>query len=194
MFVKTIAPEEATGHIAEAYEKDKATFGFVMEATACWTARPDLLPVFEEFFAKVKAGFSLSPREWRLITFIAAKHVPSTYCAQVYGRQLRQDLQSKDAVLAVLRDYRSAGLSERDVEMLAFAELVARNASQVTQAHIDRLRDVGFSDVQITDIALCASLRCFMSRLFDAVGAKPEPFFLDEDEAFRSALTVGKAL
>jgi len=78
--------------------------------------------------------------------------------------------------------------------MLAFAELVARNASRVTQAHIDRLRAVGFTDVQISDIALCASLRCFMSRFFDAVGAKPEPYFLDEDEAFRTALTVGKAL
>jgi uncharacterized peroxidase-related enzyme len=194
MFVKTVAPDEATGPIAESYEKDKATFGFVMEATACWTARPDLLPVFEEFFGKVKAGFSLSPRDWRLITFIAAKHVPSTYCAQVYGRQLRQDLQSKDAVLAVLRDYRAAGLSERDVEMLAFAELVAKNASKATPANIDRLRAVGFTDVQISDIALCASLRCFMSRFFDAVGAKPEAFFLDEDETFRGALTVGKAL
>jgi len=44
------------------------------------------------------------------------------------------------------------------------------------------------------DIALCASLRCFMSCFFDAVGAKPEGFFLDEDETFRGALVVGKAL
>jgi uncharacterized peroxidase-related enzyme len=194
MFVKTIAPDEAEGRIAESYESDKAEFGFVMAATACWTARPDLLPLFEDFTGKVKAGFSLSPRDWRLITFIAAKHVPSTYCAQVYGQRLLQDLGSKDAVLAVLRDYRSAGLDDRDIAMLAFAETVVKDASKVTQAHIDRLRAVGFTDVQICDIALCAALRCFMSRFFDAMGAGPEKHFLDPDDAFRKALTVGKAL
>jgi SAM-dependent methyltransferase len=55
-----------------------------------------------------------------------------------------------------------------------------------------RLRAAGFTDRQICDIALCAALRCFMSRFFDAVGASPEPPFFDRDEAFRTALTVGK--
>jgi uncharacterized peroxidase-related enzyme len=194
MFLKTIAEADATGRIAEIYAQEKAKFGFVMAATACWTARPGLLPVFEDFFDRVKAGFTLGPRDWRLITFIAAKHVPSTYCAHVYGRQLRADLGSADAVLAVLRDYRAAGLSGRDVAMLAFAEVVVTNASSVTPQHIDRLRDVGFTDPQICDIALCASLRCFMSRFYDATGAGPEDFFLDADETVRTALTVGRAL
>lgn len=194
MFLKTIAEADATGPIAEIYAQEKATFGFVMAATACWTARPDLLPVFEDFFGKVKAGFTLSPRDWRLITFIAAKHVPSTYCAQVYGRLLRDDLGSADAVLAVLRDYRTAGLTDRDVAMLAFAETIVTNASTITQADIDGLRAAGFTDPQICDIALCASLRCFMSRFFDATGAAPEDFFLDADETVRTALTVGRAL
>jgi uncharacterized peroxidase-related enzyme len=194
MFLKTIAEADATGRIAEIYAQEKAKFGFVMAATACWTARPDLLSAFEDFFDKVKAGFTLSQRDWRLITFIAAKHVPSTYCAHVYGRQLRADLGSVDAVLAVLLDYRAAGLNDRDVAMLAFAETVVTNASSVTPEHIDRLRAAGFSDPQICDIALCASLRCFMSRFFDAMGAGPEDFFLDPDETVRTALTVGRAL
>jgi hypothetical protein len=46
---------------------------------------------------------------------------------------------------------------KRDVEMLAaFAELVARNASKATQG---RLRAVGFTDVQISDIAPARRLR-----------------------------------
>ena len=194
MFLKTIAEADATGPIAEIYAQEKAKFGFVMAATACWTARPDLLPAFEDFFAKVKAGFTLSPRDWRLITFIAAKHVPSTYCAHVYGRMLRDDLGSPDAVLAVLRDHRAAGLTDRDVAMLDFAKMVAIDASRVTLADIDRLRMLGFTDPQICDIALCAALRCFMSRFYDATGAGPEPLFLDVDEKVRTALTVGRAL
>ena len=83
-----------------------------MSAMQCWTARPDLLPIYQEFSDKIRAGFSLSPRDWRLITLIAAKHVPSTYCSHVYSRQLIADFGSKDAVLAVQQDFRSADLRE----------------------------------------------------------------------------------
>lgn len=49
-------------------------------------------------------------------------------------------------------------------------------------------------DVQICEIALCASFRCFASRFFDAVGARPEPAFIDTDAEFRAAMTVGKPI
>ena len=194
MFVKTIEEDEASGRVAEIYAKERHELGLVMSATRCWTVRPDLLPLYSDFFDGVKAGFTLSLRDWRLITFIAAVEVPSTYCAVVYGRHLTRELGSKDAVLALLADVRTAGLSERDVAMLEYARKVARHAHRVTQADIDGLRAHGFSDPQIGDIALCASLRCFMSRFFEATGAMPEAHFVDEDEAFRRALTVGRAL
>lgn len=194
MFVQTIAEADATGAVAEVYKAQRAKFGFVMEAVSCMTARPDLLPAYTEFYKKVLDGFSLTMREWRLITLVAAKHVPSTYCSHVYAKQLLEHLGSKDAVLAVQRDFRNAGLPDKDVEMLAYAEKVTRNASEVTQRDIDRLRAVGFTDQQICDIALCAAFRCFLSRFFDAMGAGPEPAFLDSDEAFRTAMTVGKKI
>lgn len=192
MFLQTISDDEATGQVAEIYDKAKAQMGFVMEATRCFTARPDLLPAYADFLDKIRSGFSLGMREWRLITFIAAKQIPSTYCSHVYGKNLIGDLGSKEAVLAIQRDYRTAGLSGKDVEMLAYAEKITKDASLVSQDDIDRLRSVGFTDTQICDIALCASFRCFVSRFFDAVGAGPEPIFIDEDEAFREAMTVGK--
>ena len=194
MFLKTIGVEEATGRVAEIYQAQKAQNGFVMESFRCWTARPDLLPAYQEFSDKIRGGFSLSMRDWRLITLIAAKHVPSTYCSHVYGKQLVADLGSKEAVLAVQRDFRAAGLSARDVEMLSYAETISRDASKVTPAQIERLRSVGFTDVQIADVALCAAFRCFVSRFFDAVGAGPEPAFIDADAGFRAAMTVGKAI
>lgn len=194
MFLETVGESDATGRTAELYGAQKAQMGFVMSAMRCWTTRPDLLALYHDFANGIRAGFSLGTREWRLITLVAAKQVPSTYCSHVYGRQLIGELGSKEAVLAVQRDFRSAGLSEREVEMLRYAEIVANDASRVTQEDIRRLRAVGFTDVQICDIALCASLRCFVSRFFDATGASPEPAFIDADADFRAAMTVGKAI
>lgn len=194
MFLKTVGRDEATGEVAEIYQAEIANIGFLMEATACWTTRPEVLPLFERFSEGVKANFSLGVRGWRLITFVAAKQVPSTYCTHVYARSLIKELGSKAQVLALQRDFRHAGLSAKEVAMLAYAEQVARDASQTTQGHIDALREVGFSDVEISDIALCASIRSFVSRFFDATGATPEPVFFDEDPEFREAMTVGKAI
>lgn len=78
--------------------------------------------------------------------------------------------------------------------MLAYAEQVARDASKITKADIEALRAVGFTDVEISDIALCASFRSFISRFFDATGATPEPIFFDADPYFRDAMTVGKPI
>lgn len=71
MFLKTIGEDEATGRIAALYQAQKAQNGFVMAAMQCWTARADLLPLYQEFSDQIRAGFSLSPRDWRLITFVA---------------------------------------------------------------------------------------------------------------------------
>ncbi len=193
MFLKTVSEGDATGAIAEIYARQKAQLGFVMSTAACMTPRPDLLPVYMDFVSKMRGGFSLGERGWQLITFIAAKHVPSTYCSMVYGKQLIDVLGSKEKVLAVQRDFRNAGLAPKDVAMLAYAEKVVLDASNITQADVDQVRAAGFTDQEICDIALCAAFRCFISRFFDAMGAGPEPEFIDADETFRAAMTVGRA-
>jgi uncharacterized peroxidase-related enzyme len=194
MFLETVAEKDATGAIAEVYAKEKAGAGFVPEAARCLSTRPDIPLLFDTFFDGIKANFSLGGREWCLITFVAATHLRSTYCSQVYSNRLLALGETKEMLLAVQRDYRKAGLSDKDVAMLAYAEKVTVAADQVSEADIDRLRAFGFTDRNIFDIALCASFRCMLSKMVDATGAVPEPAFRDSDEAFRAAMTVGRSL
>jgi uncharacterized peroxidase-related enzyme len=194
MFLKTVEESEATGRVADIYGDEQGSLGLVMEASKCWTARPDMLPVISDMFAGLKKGFTLSLRDWRLITLIAAVEVPSTYCVTVYGHNLIKELGSKDLLLAIVRDFRTAGLPARDVAMLDYARKVATQAHLVVQDDIDALRAHGFSDPQIADIAMCAALRCFVARYFEAVGAGPEAMFVDDDPVTRAILTVGRPL
>ncbi len=191
MFIKTISPEEATGEIAALYEAEKKSLGRVMQATQCWSARPDVIVPVEKLLNQLRDGFSLGLVNFRLITFVAARSVPSAYCSHVYFRSLAQ-LLGREQALTVMKDYKTAGLSEQQVAMLGYAKQISRDASQITRDHIQRLRDVGLSDVNIADVALAASYRNFMSRYFDAVGATVEPEFLDEDPAVRTELAASK--
>jgi alkylhydroperoxidase family enzyme len=98
----------------------------------------------------------------------------------------------REQALAVRRDYRSAGLTDQQNAMLAYAKQITLDASQITEADIQGLQSVGFTDVNIADIALAAAFRSFMSRYFDAVGATVEPEFLDEDPQVRAEMAVGR--
>lgn len=191
VFIRTIGVDEATGDIAALYEAEQKSMGCVMEATRCWSARPDVIVPIEALLHQIRDGFSLGLVDFRLITFVAARFVPSSYCCHVYFSALSKAL-GRETALAVHKDYRKAGLSEQRVEMLAYAEKITRNASSVTEHDIERLRSVGFSDLNIADIALAASFRNFVSRYFDAVGASVEKAFLDPDPVVRSELAVGR--
>lgn len=191
MYIKTVSDAEAEGEIAQIYADERAAMGMVMNATRCWSARPDMLAPVEHLLHQLRNGFSLGLVNFRLITLIVAKHVPSSYCSHVYFRTLSKAL-GREKVLAIHRDFRTAGLTPAEVAMLAYAEQIAIDASKITEADIDALRAVGLTDLNIADIALAASYRCFMSRYFDAIGATVEPDFLDEDADIRAEMAVGK--
>ncbi len=190
MFIKTIEPGEATGELAALYEAEAKSMGHIMQATQCWSARPDIIIPVENLLHQIRDGFSLGLLNFRLVTFVAAQHVPSSYCSHVYFRAL-SGMIGRDQTLAVRRDFRNAGLDNQQIEMLTYTEQIMRNASQITNADIQRLRNVGFTDLNIADIALAASFRSFMSRYFDAVGARVEPEFLDSDPVVRAEMAVG---
>jgi len=57
---------------------------------------------------------------------------------------------------------------------------------------VEGLRAHGFSDAEILDIALAAAARNFYSKVLDAVGAEPDPVYLDMEPELRRALVVGR--
>jgi uncharacterized peroxidase-related enzyme len=191
-FLRTVSDDEATGDVAEIYRQQREASGYVPESTRVLTTRSDVLVAYTRFVETIRGGFSLPMRDWRLITFVAAKHIPSTYCSLAYGKGLLGDLESPEAVLAVQSDFRHAGLSDRDVAMLEYAEQITNDASKIDQQDIDRLHEHGFSDEQISDIALCAAFRNFISRYFDAVGSTPDDEYRALEPSFRDRLIVGR--
>jgi alkylhydroperoxidase family enzyme len=99
-----------------------------------------------------------------------------------------------DTVLHLASDRENAGVDEVDVAAMRFAEKVVDDASQITQADVDRLRELGLSDDDVIDVALAAAARCFFSKVLDAVGTQPDSSYLNLDEKLREVLTVGRPI
>ena len=105
---------------------------------------------------------------------------------------LRKSFFTAEQVLAILRDYRHAGLEPEDVAAMSFAEKVTLQAHSVTPQDIDCLRGHGLTDTDILDIVLATAARNFFSKALDAVGAEPDAAYLDLEPELREALAIGR--
>ena len=73
-------------------------------------------------------------------------------------------------VEAILQDFRTAALDERDRVMLEYAVQLTRDATQITRGHHARLRAAGFDDRGILQITLIAAWFNYINRVADALG------------------------
>ncbi len=117
---------------------------------------------------------SLGVRTYELATLGAARALGSPHCMLAHGRKvLRADVLDEDALAAVARGDDS-GLEPADAAVVRFAEKLSTDASAMTDADSRSLRDHGFTDRQIVDIALAAGLRNFLSRTLQALAVPVE--------------------
>jgi len=192
-FIETVPKDQAPPVLAELYEADRQKFGYVPNLTRAFSLRPGVYAAWRELIGQIQAGMEL--RRYELATVAAARNLRSSYCMLAHGSVLTSRFLEPEALRAIVADHRNSGLDEIDVAVMDLAEKVADDATSVTQADIDRLRELGLTDPEILDIVLAAAARCFFSKVLDGVGALPDAEYEDKLEPeLREALTVGRPI
>jgi uncharacterized peroxidase-related enzyme len=192
-FIETVPKDEAPPAVAELYELDRAKFGYVPNLTRAFSLRPGVYAAWRELIGAIQAGMEL--RRYELATVAAARNLRSSYCMLAHGSVLTSRFLEEDELRAIVADHRNSGLDEVDVAVMDLAEKVADDATSVTQADIDRLRELGLTDPEILDIVLAAAARCFFSKVLDGVGALPDREYTDKlAPELRDVLTVGRPI
>lgn len=168
MLVQTPDLDAASGHVAEMYDGDLRTDGFVYGHTRAMAVNPEAHEAFEALIHAIVPSIGL--RTYELATLGAARAIGSAHCLLAHGRKtLRAGLMEDEQLERVARDYTDAGLEPADVAVMAFAEKLSREPERMTDADTARLREAGFTDRQIVDITLAAAARNFFSRALQAL-------------------------
>src|SRR6516162_8528256 len=92
-----------------------------------------------------------------------------------HEKDLRSVVASDEQRQAVQEDYRSAGLTPREVALLDFAVKLTQKPSGTRRHDLDALRGHGFTDEQLVDAVHCISYFNFINRVLDGLGVDPEP-------------------
>jgi alkylhydroperoxidase family enzyme len=154
-----------------------------------FAARPDVYAGWGQLLTAIKAN--MDTRRYELVTLAAARRLRSSYCCLAHGSVL---LDLGEPVREIALDHRGAGLGEVDVAVMDLAERVVDDASTITEADRQRLRDLGLTDDEIKDVILAASARCFFAKANDAMGVLPDAHYGELEPELREALVVGRPI
>jgi uncharacterized peroxidase-related enzyme len=169
--LRTPDESEVTGPAAELYAKDLAAIGYVPSHTRAMALNPEAVHAFESLIKAVAPGLGM--RRYQLVTLAAAGAIGSTACRLAHGQRSLKYFDA-DELERIARDFRSAGLPADEVAMMEFAEKLSRDSATMTERDAAVLREHGFSDREIVDVALAAAARNFYSRALHALGVVPD--------------------
>ena len=191
MFIEVPDETTADGEVAEWYEQQRASWGYLPNYAPAFATRPDVARAWNELNGAVRNN--MDRRRYELATIAAARVYRSTYCTAAHSKFLRDQCGDEASMRAVAADPTGAALDATDREVVTFATRVAENAASITADEVERLRGLGFSDGEIVDIVFAVAARAFFTKVLDALGVQADAELGDTfDPEFRKQVTVGR--
>src|SRR5215217_7468792 len=167
-------PEDIRVRILKVQEKS----GFIPNVFLMLAYRPDEFRAFmayHDVLMDKEGGLTKAEREMIVVAISAANQCQ--YCVVAHGAILR--IRAKNPLIAdqIAANYRKADITPRQRAMLDFAMKVSQQAQAVEEADSVVLREHGFSDDEIWDIAAIAAFFAMSNRLANFTGLRPNDEF-----------------
>lgn len=163
-------PEKTAKYFAVCEEK----LGLVPNVLKAYAQDIDQLDAFVAMYnGLMLAESGLSKLEREMIAVVVSSVNKCFYCLVAHGAAVRA--LSGDPMLGEMMamNWRVADLDARQTAMLGFAEKMTRNAAEILEADRQALRDAGFSDRDIWDIANVAGFFNMTNRVASATDMRP---------------------
>jgi uncharacterized peroxidase-related enzyme len=148
--------------------------GMVPNVLKAHAFEPRKLDAFSALYNDLMLGESgLTKLEREMIAVLVSSINKCFYCLTAHGAAVRE--LSGDPVLGELMvmNWKAARLDARQHAMLSFAEKVTKESSAVTKADRQALRDVGFGERDIWDIANVVGFFNMSNRVASATDMRP---------------------
>jgi uncharacterized peroxidase-related enzyme len=167
-------PEKTQAYFDLCTEK----LGFVPNVLKAYAFDIAKLDAFTAMYNDLMLGPSaLSKLEREMIAVVVSSENRCWYCQVAHGAAVRQLSGDPSLGEAMVMNYRAAPLSPRQRAMLDFAVLLTRASATVEEADRARLREAGFSDRDIFDIASVAAFFNMTNRVASATAMEPNPAY-----------------
>ena len=166
--------EPRSAETAKYFRICEEKLGLVPNVLRAYSFDDAKLRAFTDFYNDLMLGESALTKLEREMIAVAVSSVNRCfYCLVAHGAAVRE--LSGDPVLgeAMVMNYRAAPLTQRQRAMLDFAVLLTESPEAVEEEDRDALREAGFSDRDIWDIASVAAFFNMSNRVAAATDMRP---------------------
>ena len=167
-------PADIRARIETVQEKS----GFIPNVFLMLAYRPEEFRAFMAYHDTLmdKPG-GLTKAEREMIVVAVSSYNQCQYCVVAHGAILR--IRAKNPLIAdqIAANFRKADVTPKQRAMLEFALKITREANVVDEADSAALRDMGFTDDDIWDIAAIAAFFGMSNRMANFTALRPNAEF-----------------
>ncbi len=163
-------PEEIQKYFAVCQEK----LGLLPNVLAAYAFDIDKLNAFTAMYNDLMLGDSgLSKLDREMIAVVVSSINRCYYCLVAHGAAVRELSSDPELGEQLVMNHRVCKLDQRQRAMLDFAEKMTRESEKISERDRSALRDAGFTDGDIWDIAAIAGFFNMTNRVASATGMIP---------------------
>lgn len=178
--INIIEDADATGEVAEAYDYWRASSGRtkVPGILKSLSARPDFMKQAVDFSNTLQFSEGhLSRRHKEMIGSYASYLNSCPYGLDSHAFFLKMQGATDEVVGAFVEgNIENAGLSEAELALMKYVELVSRAAYRTTPDDVQKLRNAGWREEQIAEAVYVIALFAMFNRIANAFGVPPQNY------------------
>ena len=176
-WIRSIAPEEAAGAVAEAYAKlrERSSRPHVSRLWQALALDPrGLTGLFALRYDLMDDPAPLSEAQAEAVAVVVSATNGCAYAVTHHGPKLARALGNERLARAVAMDYREADLPARDRVLLDYAVALTCEPAERKLEDVERLREYGFEDAAILKVTELTAFFNAVNRIVCGLGVPLE--------------------
>lgn len=170
------AEEDLPEAVLELWAPSREKLGFVPNVLRLYALRPSRLLAWNAWYEEAMKGESgLTKAEREMIAVVVSVANDCAYCMAAHSAALRKLTKDPALADAIAADPGAAAIAPRVRAMLAYAVKLTLTPREMDEEDVRGLREHGWSDEEVMDIAEVTGLFNMSNRMASGLGWAPNP-------------------
>jgi uncharacterized peroxidase-related enzyme len=166
--------------VKELWAKPLEKLGFVPNVLRVYAIRPRHLELWNAFYDELMRGESgLTKAQREMIAVVVSTTNRCHYCIVSHSAALRKLTGDPMLVEQLQTNHAYANVEPKERAMLDFVVKLTEQSHRCTEQDVDALREAGWTDEDVMDIAEVAGMFNFTNRLASGLGWRPNAEYFE---------------
>jgi len=175
MLLKTVGPGESSGEVEKIYQAFMETVGMVPPPFLMCSTSPGIQALQAQVINYYREKSNLSPMLMALIRYLTAVAFDIESCVDFNARALAVYGLTEEQIADLKMNPATAPLDEKAGWLLAFVIKAVRAPETVSESHINKLKDLGWTDADIFDALYISCMMVGMGTMMKALKFEEPP-------------------